>query len=418
MSGIKIKHFNDGDLIDTGMPSILKNYLLTHRLTTLNGKKIQFVGLIELDELYFFFPKRFVFNHTTDHLSLILKTLTTYSGKLAQTEITENLIGKSTVGKKVSLAFSLLNDFRNHGHIQLKQTKNNINGTGKINWKKTFSNSDVAYSQNGPIYLQLITNKRTVDEDNLLIDIHKKILALCDVNYYWLISDRYLCKEFHHLYFKDEKEVQRSIAFLKKFITRIYSERTMNLVKWMIDFLSVNQNTTKHSEYAFGTQVFQNIWESVCKDILGHDESLINELPQPKYHYNEMVTRKAQGNIGQIPDTLLLKGDCLFVIDAKYYDILKYSPPGWKDLAKQFFYGWSLKQSTHLKIKNIFAFPGDVYTEIGHVKLLKMGVPLDVLGKLECIELPIIECLQFYVRKIQYQNFKKEINTLITDSLL
>ncbi|WP_150137406.1 LlaJI family restriction endonuclease [Candidatus Enterovibrio altilux] len=137
----------------------------------------------------------------------------------------------------------------------------------------------------------------------------------------------------------------------------------------------------------------------MCNTIINGDESLKGLFPQPRYRYKEGISRqKPKIFMEQIPDTLVRKEDTLIVIDVKYYNIKIKSTPGWSDLVKQFYYGWSATLKTELKLRNILAFPGEEYSHIGEVYMENKTREYTELGVVECLEVPIVDFMKAYLR--------------------
>ncbi len=399
----------DGDRITTSMPSKLSSYLKENKFTTINDESIQFVGFIELDNLYFILPKRFTYTGKSQQLSLILKVLNKYSGKIKKMSLPNCIVGAGDVGKKINLAYFILLDWLHNGIIKDEMKIRKLNGQGKINWKRTMDRFLPIDSQGAPVYLDYETSITKSQINSRIVEIQKIIVSDCDIKYHWLASEGYVAKQLHHHKLKDS-EISAHILFLRKYARNVFCERTLNLIRMMIDYLSFTNITNRKSEFAFGTASFHSIWEDVCMEVLEGDNELKKLFPQPQYRFEEDVNRqKPKSFIGQIPDILVLKDRVLHVIDAKYYDIKRKSPPGWSDLVKQFFYGWSSTLNNDLTLKNMFAFPGEDYLRVGEVYLSDEHRELSEFGVIECIEVPTIEFMSAYIKKTDKQHFENLI---------
>ncbi len=394
----KFEIYHDGDWLGENIPSELRKYLLSNRMTTLSGKSIQFVGVVELEKTYFILPKRFNNNGNVEQISLILKVLNKFSGKARKLEVPNCIIGRGTIGKKINLAFGILSDWLHNGMIKDTVKRHKKNGTGKINWKRTLDKHLPIDSNGSPIYLDYETTIVQNQLNSRVALIHKKVVSSCDKSYHWLLSENYIARDVHHYNF-NKKEIKQDILFLREFARGVFCERTLNLIKMMIDYMSLTNISSKRSEYAYGTQSFHVLWEDICNVTLGGENTLKELFQQPKYRFKESIHRqKPKAFIGQIPDTLVMRDGTLFVIDAKYYDIKRKSPPGWSDLVKQFYYGWSSTLNNDIKLRNILAFPGEDYCHVGEVFMEDDHREYTELGVVECLEVPIIDFMRAYIK--------------------
>lgn len=407
----EIQFFYDGEALNSNVPNELVIYLKENQLVSLNGKSIQFVGIIELSKVYLIYPKNYNFDNTADGFSILFKTLFLFSKSKKNLEL-PTIIGKNSIGKKIESANFIMLDWLHHGLLKDFKITSKLNGAGKVNWKKTLDRH-LPYDSNGsPVYINFETNVNQNQNEARIIQIQKKIISDCDKKFHWMISENYLAPEFH-IFSLNEKENDSDIIFLRNYLNNIYCERTLNLIKFMIEYLTFGEFAKKKREFAYGVQAFYTVWEEICHSVFDGDDSLKSLIPQPIYKFNKNINRTLPKNfIGQIPDTLILRGNLLVVIDAKYYNLKTSTPPGWRDLVKQFFYGWSISQNTSYLLRNILLFPGDSFCHLGHVQLELDKKGLSNLGNIECFEVSIYELMKLYsARK------KKDYISLILQEL-
>lgn len=391
----EIQFFLDGETLDSNVPNELVVYLKENQLVTLNGKSIQFVGIIELSKVYLIFPKSYNFVKIVDGVSILFKTLHLFSKSKKNIEL-PTIIGKNSIGKKIESANFIMLDWLHCGLLKEFKISNRSNGTGKINWKKTLDKHLPFDSGGSPVYINYETTVNQNQNEARVIQIQKKIISDCDKKFHWMISDNYLAPELHS-FILNEKENDSDVIFLRNYLNNIYCERTLNLIKFMIEYLTFGELAKKKREFAYGVQNFYTVWEDICHSVFEGDDSLKSLIPQPIYKFKKNLNRTLPKKfIGQIPDTLVLRGNLLVVVDAKYYNLKSSVPPGWKDLVKQFFYGWSITQNSSYLLRNILLFPGDSFCHLGHVQLELDKKELIDLGNIECFEVSIYELMKLY----------------------
>lgn len=390
----KNKVFIDGDLIKT-LPDNLKSYIEKNNLTSNSEKTVQFVGFIELDDIYFFLPKSFTRETDKRVLNILVGTLNRYSGKTLKGEVPSCIVGENTLGEKAQLSGLILKDWIDHGYINEKSNVDFKNGKGKINWKKTISNSTPFETNSGLIYFDYVTREVKNPINSRIIEIQKKVVAECDKKFHWIISQKPLAMELHEFIISKD-EIDSDILFLQKYLRSAYSERLMRIVALMINFLSLSREKLTGTDLCYGTRYFDKIWEDICKSLLSRKEDhdlIFSLLPQPSYFLNGKL--EDQGNNKQRPDVLFSDDQSYYILDAKYYD-LKKTRPGWPDLVKQFFYSWSLRESTQKKVVNALLFPSAKFSNVGEINLQNDNRIIHSLGMIKCIELPIIDYMTIY----------------------
>jgi hypothetical protein len=376
-------------LSDESIPESLLDQIRASGLISPDMVKIHFCGVISYHEgLAVFLPR----NHNVSKESaeasghLLLQALLKYyqtkdSGIYAQ-ESGEEVIG----GRSLSLAVSLLDDFRSNG-LYLRRIKQRTTGSGRVNWSRTINQSTPYSTENGPMYLELFTSRSRYISNCETARIHSQVIKELFGIYgaLWLGVTSFFDDRLE-LMPKPLGSTEGQIAYLQSELQLTYSERDMILIKGLIQYLNMKKGTDK-TNVLIGVRKFHTIWESMLDECLIGKYAVNSKLPVPVYQTANgdfiPVARK-----GQRTDTVLrnFEDDRFAVVDAKYYDASSpANAPGWPDLVKQFYYHEALSTlvGEHASISNHFIFPGcDGQLKAAYVA--ERGKNIE--SKLDCLE--------------------------------
>ncbi len=305
-----------------------------------------FVGVVLANSTpIFVFPKNFSFSENSksgklaDSARLLYNVLTRYKqdGKY-QRESELYLAGKSSfLSNQIDAALNILNDYRENGILNPKSRCENLNGKTRVNWQKTISKCQPVFSDASPIYTSVVTRKWRSQQDNLLAKIHAAILTKASDAWGWLANvevartDRLSVLPI---------SPHGAILFLTRELQRVYRQREINTINFLIQFLKSSSDERCSSISLFGTPHYMQVWEKICGYIFDNlYEELKSNIPQPKWTLD--IDRQGDGKIRQIPDIFSVRAKTLYIFDAKYYNY-ENSLPGWPDIVKQFFYSLTI----------------------------------------------------------------------------
>ena len=310
--------------------------------------KFDYVGIIIVNNIInVVMPKGFCFISMSRECVLrdirsIILSLTRYRQE-TNLDIEESfLVGGDNLSENGGLfsAYKLIEDYKRNGYLKREIKNKTYRTNNNIDWNNTVKKKSPIFSQNGIIYDEHITSRKSNDTKNILISLHKYALNLVTKNYGWIFQ-------------LDNSLIDDSIAeipcpydlaifILEKELTITYINREVEVIKYILSILqqTFSEMYTERVE-VFATKKYYHVWEKMCSSIFNNQYNQLKiALPQPKW---EFYIERSESNISQIPDIISVNKSNLFVIDAKYYDI-KYSVPGWKDVVKQFYYALSIKE--------------------------------------------------------------------------
>ncbi|NFT38914.1 LlaJI family restriction endonuclease [Clostridium sporogenes] len=409
-----------------------KDYFSSRKVIDANNDKQQivfcYVGLISFGDLILFILPKYIKNisnndYNIKHSKLIIKVLDKY------VEVKKNLLNDEletldfTYEKlkynKITMFKYFITDYIEHGLYSSSKLKYEKNGTSSIDWGKTIQYNNMIISNGTPIYVDVLTIKKNVDQDCVIRMIHKYILTqaieffikldLFDFNVNF--SDY---SEFPY----DNKEYISNL--LNNRLNTEFIDRNIRLIKSMKAYIDKEQFNYDNNEInLYGTREFEYVWEEINAHIFDNNyKKLIAEIEKPiLFKYGSTEENKTKGALK--PDIVKLgeNNDVLYIIDAKYYDFYFQSNgkivgeyPKSYDIVKQLAYESKLKRrNLSDKIINAFVIPSLYKTEsVGYVNFDLF----DTDGKIHIININVEEAYDKFLNDklidISKINFKKE----------
>lgn len=232
---------------------------------------------------------------------------------------------------------------------------------GKVNWSKTIKKVTPNVYQTSDndlnlVYLERIVRIKQPKTEQLITEIHKYTTHEAFLKMGWLYGN--LVPQNTQIDTKDKTEFFKLI--IREKLTTTYQDRLKVLFLSMIKVLDYIGKEHNKDNYYYGTKKFNIVWEKMIDEFFG-----IKSKDKEKYNVN------ATWNLGGakktkhplIPDTIMLYGDKLYVLDAKYY---RYGVTGnsshlpqASDINKQITYGEYAKQKSDKVTYNAFLMPYD-----------------------------------------------------------
>lgn len=262
----------------------------------------------------------------------------------------------------------VITDYYSRGIFKETESVNEISKYGKINWNKTIKTQKPYISGDDIIYLDYITSKHCINENEMITLIHEYCVYESFDKLGWLFTSSMPPKPRVKL---NKKNFSRTI---KKKLDETYNDRNRQLFRHLlaiIEYLSDDKST----DFRYGTNRFEYIWEVMIDRAYGISNK-IDYFPSTKW----IIEDELHDNSYLKPDTIMLARDNIYVMDAKYY---KYgwtkSPehlPDSESINKQITYGEYIAESTkflnhdgkHPKVLNAFIMPYDAWGETFHTE--------------------------------------------------
>lgn len=249
----------------------------------------------------------------------------------------------------------LIKDFFVRGYYKEQEVLYKVAKLGKINWNRTIKTQKPYVQDMDVFYLDFVTKKNSVKENELITLIHEYCVYESFERIGWLYTEMMPKKP---VIVKQER-LFRSI--LKDKIANTFNDKNRMLFRHMLAIIDFEGDKDSDKNYRYGTYRFEYIWEKMIDKVFGI-ENKADYFPKTTWYVNG----SKYDNASLEPDTIMLYGTDVYVLDAKYY---KYGLTGktWDlpestSINKQITYGeyiakedkFKKKHGENMKVYNAF----------------------------------------------------------------
>ena len=254
----------------------------------------------------------------------------------------------------------IIQDFVTRGYYKEGIVEYASSKRGKIHWNRTIKQKKPVIQDADVYYLDFITKKNVINENDLITLIHQYCVYLSFIRFGWLFTD-YQPPEpkvlFHRQWFS---------AALQEKLCRTFNDANKTLFANMLKIINNEPDEgIKDTSFTFGTNRFEYAWEKMIDIVFGISDK---QRYFPKTKWKLPGRKKEYDNSRLEPDTIMLHNNNIYVLDAKYY---KYGAtknpfdlPDSASINKQITYGEYIDAQADLKnpdsvIYNAFLMPVD-----------------------------------------------------------
>lgn len=291
-----------------------------------------------------------------EDIQLLLKTLlnNTDQKESQHTKITNEFESQN---EPIQSYMYIIQDYLSNGLYKEKEVSYQQNNKGKINWGKTIKTQNPMVNEGSVFYLDLVTKKNKIKEDDLITQIHQYCVQTSFSKIWWLYLD--------HNPIRDHVKLQAKLfkSILIEKISNTFNDNSRLLFEHMLAIIKHQSNDDSY-DFRYGTYKFEHIWEKLIDKVFGIDDKQ-EYFPNTQW----IVNGKHYNNHVLMPDTIMIKNNNVFVIDAKYYKYgvtgEKAHLPGTASVTKQIAYGeyvatqntFKEKHGNKFKVYNAFIIP-------------------------------------------------------------
>ena len=402
-------------------------------ICVLQREKIIFkvTGLLIYNNTFFvIFPKSYklpaLVSEEKSHIEVLTKVLLKYRKEAVLEPLESELLdGKQGQNRgNIITVYHLIQDFLQNGYLKKEIYVKVPNQNGRIDWPSTINKKQPALSGNSVIYMDPIYKKTKVDQQNLLLKLHRYCVYQGIKKYGWLLGlSPDLVEPENDLL--SNYDLSFILSFLNKELNNTFIEREINVLNLLVlYFAGINPENPEEKLETLATPYFQNVWEAMCSVNFSNQYNLLKQLiPKLKWEIESHAPVQSQR-----PDLMIIREKTLYILDAKYYNIEK-NLPGWGDIVKQLFYAYTIftnikaKKSDlpHLKLHNIttvynaFLFPSSDSEAIRYTGKVEVEGN-NQLGNIKAFKVNTFLMMKCYigVEKISYINNFIKVSKEIT----
>ena len=270
----------------------------------------------------------------------------------------------------------LIKDFLARGYYREQEVSYKVAKTGKINWNRTIKTQRPYIQDTDAFYLDFVVKKNSIKENELITLIHEYCVYESFERIGWLFT-RVLPKKPR---IAKREKMFRSV--LKGKIASTFNDKNRMLFRHMLAIIDFEGDKDSDKNYRYGTYRFEYVWEKMIDKVFG-SENKSDYFPKTVWHVNG----DKYDNASLEPDTIMLCGSNVYILDAKYY---KYGVtgkvrdlPGSTSINKQITYGEYVanekelkkKHGNNMKVYNAFLMPFDSLKSkyLDNPKMIKIG---------------------------------------------
>lgn len=276
-----------------------------------------------------------------------------------ESEIRMGLKQKDFTNIPVQAYLFLIKDYFERGYYKELDNYTQVAKRGKIDWGRTIKTQKPLLQNNEVYYLDFVVKKNTIKEDELITLVHRHCVYESFEKFGWLFTSFIPPNPKIGL----SRKIMASVVNNK--LQNTFNDKNKQLFRNMLAVIECMKEDAK-SEFRYGTYRFEYVWEKMIDRVFGVPDK---EAYFPKTTW-KLENGKSSNNAFLEPDSIMLVGNKVYVLDAKYY---KYgwsgAPghlPGSTSINKQITYGEYIaeedafaKDGLHPTVYNAFIMPYD-----------------------------------------------------------
>ena len=181
---------------------------------------------------------------------------------------------------------------------------------GRKDWAASLKNNVAFFQEDGtPFFNDYTIVGSMPNEKNLITQIHKYCVYKSFKQLGWLFTP-HLPADPHI-----EEQHEMFLYTLRRKLAITHNDKDKALFQSMIAMIEYLDEQTNDKQFYFGTDRFEYVWEKLIDTVFGIPDKT-DYFPRTKWTLRHGDQRD---NYALEPDTIMLYGDKIYVLDAKYY---------------------------------------------------------------------------------------------------
>ena len=238
---------------------------------------------------------------------LLLNTIKNTTAR-KDSEIFNEYSEYDVLGFPMQAYMNVIYDYYKRGYYTEREVLYNVSNRGKIDWGKTIKKQKPYIQNNNVYYLDFVTKKNMMNSDNIISLIHEYCVYESFLKLGWLFTSSMPRKP------KIRFNEKMFISSLQDKIHNTYNDTNKCLFMSMLEIVRYLGPDSTQNSFQYGTYRFEYVWEKMIDKVYGIKNK---DLFYPKTYWN--VGGKEYGNDPLRPDTIMINGNEIYVLDAKYY---------------------------------------------------------------------------------------------------
>lgn len=277
----------------------------------------QFIGIKIFDnQIEFHYPETYQLSEDDDGLRRdILAILRTVS--LAKTRTSDlssfNKHHNNNYVFPLGAYLWIINDYLSYGRYENREKVYQRGARGKIDWKRTMHSNPVISAGN-IIYTDIISEKKS-QKDNLLTEIYFFCVQKATDEIGWLYGISFDPNGIDY-YKRFNKKLYLS-ALNTELAHTFDDQKKVRLQNMKNVIIGLDDNIISTREMIYGVDSYDYVYERMVDAMFSKVENIKDFYPNATW---DLVLEKGPVDSTNLrPDTVLIKGNKVYILDAKYY---------------------------------------------------------------------------------------------------
>ena len=277
----------------------------------------QFIGIKIFDnQIEFHYPETYQLSDNDEGLRKDIITILR-SVSLAKTKTSDSSSYNTQFSNSYVFPLGaylwLINDYLTYGRYENREKVFERGVKGKINWKHTMHSNPIISSGN-IIYTEIISEKKT-QIDNLITEIYYYCVQRATDSIGWLYGVSF-----------DSKGIDYYRLFnYKKYLNAINTEishtfddqKKIRLQHMKSVILGLDEDMVNTRDIIYGVDTYDYVFERMVDYMFSKVDNIKEFYPNATW---DLVMEKGTVNSSNLrPDTVLIKDNKVYILDAKYY---------------------------------------------------------------------------------------------------
>ena len=242
-------------------------------------------------------------------------------------------------------------DFLANGYYTDKDVEYRTSDRGKINWKRTIRKIKPVVDGENILYLNFVT-ERSITKSNIITVIHEYCVYESFRVLGWLYLDSAYVPRKPGIKFNRKM----FISLINDALKNTFNNTKKKLFQSMLDIINQANEKAEFPDYTYGVSRFQYVWQNLIDYVMGEDNK---SKYFPHSYWRIIDGNRSVKNSALEPDTIMLKDDKVFILDAKYYKFGIVGSaeflPATSSVQKQITYGEHVATTMNIPGNNIYS---------------------------------------------------------------
>lgn len=280
------------------------------------------------------------------HLFQVLSEFTDVSDKVLAMKKFE---APQSVHFPINAYLEIINYYMENGYYMERDPLYKTSDRGNIDWARTIQRQPALLQANlTPVYTQYTVRESAPNENKEITRIHTHCVYESFDKLGWLFTPYKPPKPSGML------DVKRFTSILMDKLGNTNDDKNKRLFKSMLDMLKYMDEKTTEKRFYFGTDYFEGVWEKLIDRVFGIKNKQ-DYFPRTRWLLQH---GKYKEKYPLEPDSIMVIGDKIYVLDAKYYRYgVSGNPnhlPDSSSINKQITYGEYIYRQRHTPDENLF----------------------------------------------------------------